>query len=247
MENFLFGLELSMSSTRCSTATVVLAAALVLFQAFLTTASAAIVSPSLLSAGGTISPLPNGDSSGDGIPSTKPFDQTESFSFSDGLAGSLRQRVISYSDAPSGFHPGLYFDYEINLTSGDVTAIAISGYSGFQASVKECGISNCGGSGANGVLATSASRSSDGDVITFDFGKALTASEHSANLQIFSSASLFQDPFAFFTDTNGNTFSIAAVAPAVPEPSTWAILLLGFAGLGFMAYRRKSKPSLMAV
>jgi hypothetical protein len=33
---------------------------------------------------------------------------------------------------------------------------------------------------------------------------------------------------------------------AVPEPSTWAMLLLGFAGIGFMAYRRKSKPALMA-
>jgi PEP-CTERM motif len=33
---------------------------------------------------------------------------------------------------------------------------------------------------------------------------------------------------------------------AVPEPSTWAMLLLGFAGVGFMAYRRKSKPELMA-
>jgi hypothetical protein len=31
----------------------------------------------------------------------------------------------------------------------------------------------------------------------------------------------------------------------VPEPSTWAMMLLGFAGLGFMAYRRKSKPALM--
>jgi hypothetical protein len=28
--------------------------------------------------------------------------------------------------------------------------------------------------------------------------------------------------------------------PAVPEPSTWAMLLIGFAGIGFMAYRRKS-------
>jgi hypothetical protein len=34
---------------------------------------------------------------------------------------------------------------------------------------------------------------------------------------------------------------------AVPEPSTWAMLLLGFAGIGFMAYRRKSKPALIAV
>ena len=34
---------------------------------------------------------------------------------------------------------------------------------------------------------------------------------------------------------------------AVPEPSTWAMMILGFAGVGFMAYRRKSKPALMAV
>ena len=28
---------------------------------------------------------------------------------------------------------------------------------------------------------------------------------------------------------------------AVPEPSTWAMLLLGFAGVGFMAYRRRNR------
>jgi hypothetical protein len=33
---------------------------------------------------------------------------------------------------------------------------------------------------------------------------------------------------------------------AVPEPSTWAMILLGFAGLGIASYRRKSKPALMA-
>jgi hypothetical protein len=33
---------------------------------------------------------------------------------------------------------------------------------------------------------------------------------------------------------------------AVPEPPTWTMLMLGFAGIGFMAYRRKSKPALMA-
>jgi hypothetical protein len=35
-------------------------------------------------------------------------------------------------------------------------------------------------------------------------------------------------------------------AGAVPEPSTWAMMILGFAGIGWMAYRRKSKPALMA-
>ena len=30
---------------------------------------------------------------------------------------------------------------------------------------------------------------------------------------------------------------------SVPEPSTWAMMILGFAGIGFVAYRRKSKPA----
>ena len=36
------------------------------------------------------------------------------------------------------------------------------------------------------------------------------------------------------------TLSNGFVAP-VPEASTWAMMLIGFAGLGFLAYRRKSK------
>jgi hypothetical protein len=32
-----------------------------------------------------------------------------------------------------------------------------------------------------------------------------------------------------------------ALTSAVPEPSTWAMMILGFAGVGFMAYRRKAK------
>jgi len=30
---------------------------------------------------------------------------------------------------------------------------------------------------------------------------------------------------------------------AVPEPSTWAMMVLGFGGLGFLAYRRKDRKS----
>lgn len=36
------------------------------------------------------------------------------------------------------------------------------------------------------------------------------------------------------------------VTTAVPEPSTWAMMILGFAGLGFMAYRRKDELALNA-
>ena len=45
-------------------------------------------------------------------------------------------------------------------------------------------------------------------------------------------------------DVDVITGSVGTVA-SVPEPSTWAMMLLGFAGIGFMAYRRKSKPALM--
>ena len=34
--------------------------------------------------------------------------------------------------------------------------------------------------------------------------------------------------------------TIAAGTPAIPEPSTWAMMLLGFAGVGFAAYRQRS-------
>jgi hypothetical protein len=43
-----------------------------------------------------------------------------------------------------------------------------------------------------------------------------------------------------------NHFEISGLAPAVPEPSTWAMMILGFGGIGFMAYRRKSSAGLQA-
>lgn len=42
--------------------------------------------------------------------------------------------------------------------------------------------------------------------------------------------------------SGSGTFNITPV----PEPGTWAMMLLGFAGLGFIAYRRKNKMTLGA-
>jgi hypothetical protein len=42
--------------------------------------------------------------------------------------------------------------------------------------------------------------------------------------------------------------TLSTVTSAVPEPSTWAMLILGFAGVGFMAYRKKrSAPAFRLV
>jgi hypothetical protein len=45
----------------------------------------------------------------------------------------------------------------------------------------------------------------------------------------------------------GNTLlgDVSIQVNAVPEPSTWAMMILGFVGIGFLTYRRKSKPNQM--
>jgi hypothetical protein len=60
------------------------------------------------------------------------------------------------------------------------------------------------------------------------------------DLQAPGSRSINQGPYPTI-----DNLSLSSISTA-PEPSTWAMLLIGFAGIGFMAYRRKSKPALMA-
>ena len=77
-------------------------------------------------------------------------------------------------------------------------------------------------------------------------GVSLVTSLDTYNLENYIGVELIK----YSVDSNGYVTSGAPVtftiAEAVPEPSTWAMMLLGFAGLGFMAYRRKSTPALMA-
>jgi hypothetical protein len=68
---------------------------------------------------------------------------------------------------------------------------------------------------------------------------------------------------SFAADTTGSFFTADVAGPAngngvratgiidftlqtsaVPEPSTWAMMILGFLGVGFMAYRRKGQTNL---
>ena len=45
-----------------------------------------------------------------------------------------------------------------------------------------------------------------------------------------------------FESTPNTAIDANAAIAAVPEPSTWAMMILGFCGLGFIAYRRNDKP-----
>jgi len=61
----------------------------------------------------------------------------------------------------------------------------------------------------------------------YDLGNTYTAISFTNNSNV--------DNFAF---DNFSIGSLEQVVPTVPEPSTWAMMILGFAGVGFMAYRR---------
>ena len=57
---------------------------------------------------------------------------------------------------------------------------------------------------------------------------------------------------ATFSSTR-NAFEFSLEAPGIgttgstPEPTTWAMMMLGFAGLGYAAFRRNSKGRVLAI
>lgn len=104
------------------------------------------------------------------------------------------------------------------------------------------------GGNNNGVFTTSATVSSLFYNVDYLVEMNVFALAHPSG-----TATAFIDPYLFLdpslvalgysvitSDGIGNNLTVNA---AVPEPSTWAMMLLGFAGVSFMTYRRKSKPA----
>ena len=58
-------------------------------------------------------------------------------------------------------------------------------------------------------------------------------------------ASLFKDQVLTTggASRGDGLISITSLAPVVPEPSTWAMMLMGFAGLGWLAHTRRRETS----
>jgi hypothetical protein len=86
-----------------------------------------------------------------------------------------------------------------------------------------------------GVTVTSSNATINGLITGWESAAAFNGPFSSSATELYSTS----DPLAqsFVTPLGPN------LTTGVPEPSTWAMILLGFAGVGFMAYRRKSKPS----
>ena len=61
----------------------------------------------------------------------------------------------------------------------------------------------------------------------------------------YAAGGVYNGPGCISCGSNPGFEGIASVA-AVPEPSTWAMMILGFAGVGFMGYRRRKSALAVA-
>jgi hypothetical protein len=80
-----------------------------------------------------------------------------------------------------------------------------------------------------------------------DATPSLIGLSYSVGKNIFYGYALFDganfEEYGFQTTPNTAIDASAAIASAVPEPSTWAMMILGFSGVGFLAYRKKRNGS----
>lgn len=134
-------------------------------------AHAGLVDPQALAPGGTVNPLPNGDSGppSDTITSTMNFN----YSAMNGPSGTITEYINQFpgpANPAAPFGSDVHFGFEIQLTSGDIASFSAPGYAAFDVSVKQCAIAGCANLAVSGdVAATSASRSADGSNVIFSF------------------------------------------------------------------------------
>jgi hypothetical protein len=84
----------------------------------------------------------------------------------------------------------------------------------------------------NSLLLFSSSVNSFGQIVPFDTTLTLNAGDTIA--------------FAVTTGSGSQNTGLDVGISATPLPSTWGMMLIGLLGFGFVAFRRKSKPELMA-
>jgi hypothetical protein len=107
------------------------------------------------------------------------------------------------------------------------------------------GLAPVGSEGNNdNLLFPSSYRVVDLNGLTFFVAGPIAGDTGSDQVNIYSNIDAYTDASAatgYSTD-----FTLTAVS-AVPEPSTWAMMILGFAGVGFMVYRRRNQASALTV
>ncbi len=118
--------------------------------------------------------------------------------------------------------------------NSDIELVTASSFKGFATDVGYCEIGSCANEGT--ILPTSVHRNSNGSAINFTIDIPANGSETDW-LMIETNASVWK--LGHLSIQNDGNVTVGAFAPNVPEPSTWAMMLLGFAGLGYAGLRAR--------
>jgi hypothetical protein len=152
------------------------------------------------------------------------------------FSGNLFEGVIS--DPTNVFGAGdLDFIIVVDNEPGSIHSIervTTSSFAGFKTDV---GYS----AGFPGIPPTTVDRLTAA-TIGFNFSGGIAPGSDSAQIAIETNATRFTS--GFLSAFNTGSATITGFAPSVPEPSTWAMLLVGFAGLGYAGYRQARQATL---
>jgi hypothetical protein len=136
---------------------------------------------------------------------------------------------------------GIQVAFDVNTADGGETLLAFEVWTGATAPTELLAHWNAP---ADGLLVGNIAGNGQGYADYVFSGVGLAASlDPSAKIWFHASwtnASDGLESFFLLGDNNCPTCG-PAVQAAVPEASTWAMMILGFAGVGFMAYRRKKQ------
>lgn len=94
---------------------------------------------------------------------------------------------------------------------------------------------------ANGNVIGSVTNPTTGDVFL-----GLVTADHSATISGLLFSLVGDEPAGFDVDNIQFGVGNQVVAPGTPEPSTWVMMLAGFAGMGYVAYRRRGTKTTLA-
>jgi hypothetical protein len=196
-------------------------------------AASSLMAPAILDPGQTVS-LPDFPAGADLIAT-----QTESFSSSSGPVGILTEYVVNNTQFSPYALGDLTFAFGLEVTGDNVAEVSLPGFAGFNTAVKTCNVAAC--IEGTGVAPDSAQRSADGDIVSFLWSTAFTGG--TSGFSVYTNATAYTDPpMIQIIDLAGNeSFAPTFLPAATPLPTTWLMLVSGFVGLGFFAYRGTKK------
>jgi hypothetical protein len=137
-----------------------------------------------------------------------------------------------------------------NTAAANIEKVSVSSFKGFATDVGYCQTSGVLGA-YNGmcydegtVLPTSVSRTSNGTAVNFDLDIPPNGSTTDWLMVVTNAQEVRSGNLSFIDE---GTATVSGYAPNVPEPSTWAMLCLGFAGIGVLGFAKRRRDSRFAL